>query len=166
MPTTDERLDAAAAIPVTDPNSRYVRLLQTNDYAEAQAIVDRLSDRGFGVHHTAIVGEGLRVVERITGRMDWIRALIDGVINGFGTGLLIGILLSLFALHDPGLSPATIILVSLAVGAVLGAIVRLLSYLATGGHRDFTSIQSLSASTYSVLCHEDFVDKARELLSE
>lgn len=38
-----------------------------DDYAAAQAAVDRLSDEGFPVEHLDIIGSDLRLVERVTG---------------------------------------------------------------------------------------------------
>ena len=40
-----------------------------SSYEEAQAAVDRLSDEGFPVENLDIVGSGLRLVERVTGRV-------------------------------------------------------------------------------------------------
>ena len=37
------------------------------DYAGAQRAIDYLSDKGFPVEHTAIVGSDLRLVEQVTG---------------------------------------------------------------------------------------------------
>ena len=45
-------------------------------YAEAQRAVDYLSDEKFSVEHVAIVAEGLRFVEQVTGRLNWGRALL------------------------------------------------------------------------------------------
>ena len=40
-------------------------------YAEAQAAVDALSDQRFPVERLSIVGSDLRIVEQITGRLNW-----------------------------------------------------------------------------------------------
>ena len=40
-----------------------------DDYQSAQRAVDRLSDDGFPVEKLDIVGSGLRLVERVTGRL-------------------------------------------------------------------------------------------------
>jgi len=166
MPSIQDQLDAAGTIPVSEPNAKYVLLHRTDRYEDAQAVVDRLSDRGFEVHHTAIVGEGLKAVERVTGRLDWFKALVEGAINGLGTGLLIGLLLALFAMGQPDITPATVITVAVLAGVIIGGLFRLFSYLATRGKRDFTSIQSLAASQYSVLCHEEHASRARELIGD
>jgi hypothetical protein len=45
-----------------------------SSYEEAQTAVDRLSDDGFPVENLDIVGSGLRLVERVTGRLTTSRA--------------------------------------------------------------------------------------------
>lgn len=49
-------------------------------YAEAQRAVDYLSDQKFPVERAAIVAEGLRFVEQVTGRLNWGRALLNGAV--------------------------------------------------------------------------------------
>lgn len=39
-------------------------------YSEAEAAVDRLSDRRFPVQHVTIIASDLRFVERVTGRLN------------------------------------------------------------------------------------------------
>lgn len=68
-----------------------------SDYAQAQALVDRLSDAGFPVEHVQIVGTGIRTVEQLTRRMTTGRAALYGAGRGAWLGLLIGLLLGLFA---------------------------------------------------------------------
>lgn len=166
MATMQERLDRAAATPVTGSEPKYVRLLTTDEYSEAQSAVDRLSDRGFPVHHTAIVGEGIQLFERITGRRDWLRAMVDGAVDGFAIGLVLGVVLSLLTVHDPALSAGVAIATSIIAGVVLGALIRLATHLSYHGRRDFSSIQSLRAVKYSLLCEVEHAEKARELLSD
>lgn len=45
-----------------------------DSYAEAEKAVDYLSDKGFPVQHTKIVGIGLRLVEHVLGRLTYVRA--------------------------------------------------------------------------------------------
>ncbi len=56
------------------------------DYAEAQAAVDALADRRFLVERLAIVGQGLRTIEQVTGRKGLGRAALDGAVSGALTG--------------------------------------------------------------------------------
>jgi hypothetical protein len=56
-------------------------------YGEAQAAVDRLSDERFPVENLDIVGSGLRLVERVTGRLTNARAAAAGAASGAWFGL-------------------------------------------------------------------------------
>ncbi len=116
-------------------------------YVDAQRLVDRMSDGGFPVEHVRIIGDGVRTVERVTGRMTNGRAAFSGAAAGAWFGLLIGLLLSIFTL-----GPMWIVtmLVALAIGAFWGAVFGFFAHLATRGERDFSSVQSLEAQRYDV----------------
>lgn len=45
-------------------------------YGDAQELVDRMSDGGFPVEHLSIVGDGVRTVEHVTGRMTKAKAAL------------------------------------------------------------------------------------------
>jgi hypothetical protein len=85
-----------------------------DDYETAQRAVDRLSDEGFPVDKLDIVGSGVRLVERVTGRLTRGRAAGAGALSGLWAGLLVGILLGLFTSGHSFLAVA-------ATGAALGA---------------------------------------------
>jgi hypothetical protein len=131
-------------------------------YAEAQKAVDRLSDAGFPVEGTLIVGTGLKLVEAVLGRQTLLRAAGRGAIAGAWFGLLIGLFFGIFA---PGaLSFLATVLWALAWGAVAGAIFGLVSHAMTRGERDFISMSQLAADRYDVMVPTDRVDRARALL--
>lgn len=132
-------------------------------YADAQQAVDHLSDAGFPVEHATIVGSDLRLVENVTGRLNWARVLGGGAASGAWLGLLIGLLFGLFAV-DTSSYIATVI-GAVVLAAIFGAVFAAIAYAATRGRRDFSSEQSITASTYEVLVHGDHADRALELLS-
>src|SRR3984885_11370874 len=88
------------------------------DYESAQRAVDRLSDDGFPVENLDIVGSGLRLVERVTGRLTRARATGAGALSGMWAGLLVGTLLGLFT---SGHSFLAVIVTGAALGAGWGA---------------------------------------------
>ncbi|MDP8930333.1 MAG: glycine zipper family protein, partial [Actinomycetota bacterium] len=53
-----------------------------NRYPDAQRAVDYLSDERFPVQHVSIVGEGLRLVEDVTGRRGYVEAALGGATAG------------------------------------------------------------------------------------
>jgi hypothetical protein len=60
-----------------------------NDYATAQRAVDFLSDNKFPVHEITIVGEDIKLLEHVLGRMTIVRAAAAGALSGAWFGLLI-----------------------------------------------------------------------------
>nr|BFE81982.1 hypothetical protein GCM10020093_045830 [Planobispora longispora] len=71
-------------------------LVGYDNYLAAQRTVDTLSDAGFPVEHTAIVGSDLRLEETVTGRMTNGRAALAGAGSGVLFGLVVGAFLGLF----------------------------------------------------------------------
>jgi hypothetical protein len=123
------------------------RLASFPTYLEAQQLVDRMSDDGFPVEHVRIVGDGVRTVEQVTGRLTTTRATLSGAATGAWLGLLIGLLIGLFA---TGSAWWSILVVSVLFGAVWGAVFGFFAHWATRGQRDFSSVQSLRAQRYDV----------------
>ena len=132
------------------------------DYASAQALVDRLSDAGFPVEHVAIIGEGIKFVEKVTGRLTWWKALLRGLWSGALIGLFVGLLFGLF-LIDPAAWLSSL-LQGLLLGALFGAALSLIAYLLSGGRRDFESVGAMAAERFDVLCHLDHLEEARRHL--
>ncbi|WP_369056350.1 general stress protein [Kineococcus terrestris] len=130
-------------------------------YAEAQRAVDFLSDEQFPVQNVTIVGTGLQMVERVTGRLTYARAAGAGAASGAWFGLLIGLMLSVFGnAGTPGL------LTGLLIGAGFGMLFGVISYALTGGRRDFTSASQIVAGEYTVLCQPQMAQQARQVLSK
>jgi hypothetical protein len=123
------------------------------DYADAQAAVDRLSDQQFPVASTQIVGNNVKTVETVTGRVTKGRAALSGAAGGAWFGLMLGVL---FGLFTTGAGWFAIMLSAVVIGAVWGAVFGFVGHWATRGRRDFSSVQTLSAERYDVL-----VDSAR-----
>jgi hypothetical protein len=51
-------------------------------YTEAQRVVDYLADKKCPVDRIAIAAEGRRLVERVTGRLTWGNAALNGAVGG------------------------------------------------------------------------------------
>jgi heat induced stress protein YflT len=132
-------------------------------YAEAQKAVDFLSDNEFPVENCTIVGNDLRMVERVTGRLTRGRVALAGALGGGWWGLFVGLLLVLFS---TGVNAFALLLFGLLSGAVFGAVTALVGYSFTGGQRDFTSTTSVVANSYDVLCQHQHAEAARGLLAK
>ena len=65
---------------------------------------------------------------------------------------------------DPKPAVPLLVVYGVVAGALLGAGVGALLHAATGGTRDFASVQGLQAERYEILVDEDVADRAAELL--
>ncbi len=134
-------------------------------YAEAQRAVDYLSDKNFPVQRTAIVAEGIRFVEQVTGRLNYGRALLNGALSGASTGVFVALLLGLFGFAGAGSGLLSLALSGLIFGAILGAVLGVVSYALSGGRRDFTSVSGMQAERYSVMVDVEVAGEAINLLN-
>lgn len=135
------------------------------NYREAQRAVDYLSDQRFAVERVAIVAEGLRFEEQVTGRLGWGRALLNGALGGAATGIFIGFIFGLFSLITPLVSALTLAFYGLIFGAIVGALFGLLFYAFSGGQRDFTSVGGIRAQRYDIVVDSEVANEAERLLA-
>ena len=129
-------------------------------YAEAQKAVDYLSDNKFEVEKAAIVAEGLKFVEQVTGRLNWGRVISTAASSGALTGVLIGLFLGFF-FGGPLLN---IVLYGLVVGIIISILFAVFGYAATRGQRDFSSVGGMQAERYNVMVDTDAADEAEGML--
>ena len=148
-----------------DPTKHRVVIATYPDYLQAQRAVDYLSDQNFPVERSAIVGEGLKIVEQVTGRLDWTRALSLGMGQGAVMGIFIGLVFSFLGFGGENRSFLALMLDGLLIGVMIGAAWGLLSYALSGGRRDFTSIGGMRADHYSVMTDSEVAEQARALLA-
>ena len=133
-------------------------------YAEAQGAVDKLSDERFPVEHTAIVADGLKFVEQVTGRLNLGRAILQGALSGAVLGAFIGFVFGLFNFFAPVTSALSLALYGLFVGGVAGAIMGGVGYAMSGGRRDFTSVGGMQAERYNLMVTSEQENEARRIL--
>ena len=140
---------------------RGVSIAKYTTYVEAQRAVDHLSDNQFPVQFVTIVGSGLRMVERVTGRLTYGRVAVAGALSGAWFGIFVGLLLSL--LSDAAFAG---VIGAMLLGAGFGMLFGIISYAATRGRRDFTSTTQVVATEYQVLCLEENAGQAIQLLRQ
>ena len=145
-------------IPTSEQPS--VTVASYPDYRDAQRAVDFLSDQGFPVQNTSIVGTGLRLVEQVLGRITTGRAAASGAGAGAWLGLLIGLLLGIFSVGGW----LAVVVTAVVIGAVWGAILGAVAHASLRGQRDFSSQSRLQASEYAVNVTAPYADDARQLL--
>ncbi|MET9070344.1 general stress protein [Streptosporangium sandarakinum] len=147
--------------PAETPPAAREPVANYRTYAEAQRAVDYLSDQKFPVENTSIVGVDLRLVEKVLGRLTYLRATGMGAASGAWIGLLVGLFLAIFV---PGRFGLLLILWGLIWGVIAGAIFGLVGHALTGGRRDFISSSELVADHYEVLATAPHVAEARRVL--
>lgn len=143
-------------------SSDYRAIASYRDYAQAQRAVDFMSDSEFPVENLRILGHDVTTVEAVIGRLTKGRAALTGASSGAWWGLLIGLLLGMFAV---GTAWFGVMVAGLLIGTVWGAIFGFVEHWATGGRRDFTSMSTLAAERYDVVCTPAFAEQAAQLLA-
>jgi hypothetical protein len=132
-------------------------------YEDAERAVNLLTERGLPVQRAAIVGCELRLIERIMGRLTWRIAVLSGLASGAWFGLLIGVLLSLFAATGRGALAVTAgcVLYGAGFGAVFGFVARAL----TRGRREYVSLSQIVPARFELVADAEFADRARQSLA-
>src|SRR5690349_5432601 len=148
----------------TGPRRRAVAAYQT--YGEAERAVDHLSDRGFPVQRVAIVGEDVRLVEQVVGRLNYGRAALTGAGSGALAGALVGWIFGLLDWVRPLITSLALAAYGLVMGAVVGAVFSMLTYALQRGRRDFASVRGLVPSRYEVKADSEVAEEAARLLSQ
>jgi len=130
------------------------------DYEAAQKAVSRLIAAEVPARDIAIVGVGLRSVERVTGRLGYATAARSGAING----LLLGLLFSAFLVLGSPSVPIQAFVGVLFVGIALGMLLSIIAYSFVRRRRDYASVMQVIADHYDVTVLASSVHKARQIL--
>ncbi|MGO4186883.1 general stress protein [Pseudarthrobacter sp. TAF60_1] len=148
--------DDARMVPTGDSVGSYT------SYLDAQKAVDYLADQQFPVQMVSIVGNELKMVERVTGRLSYPRVALSGALSGMWFGLFVGVMLSFFA-PSPGYFS---ILASVLMGAAFFMLFGIVTYAMQRGKRDFTSTSQVVATSYDVIVAVEAAHEARRLLQQ
>jgi len=148
--------DESRAVPKGDTVGSY------NSYLDAQKAVDYLADQQFPVQLVSIVGNDLKMVERVTGRLTYPRVALSGALSGMWFGLFVGVMLSFFSTSDGYFSIVT----SVLMGAAFFMLFGIVTYAMQRGKRDFTSTNQVVATNYDVVVAFEAAHEARRLLHQ
>ena len=129
-------------------------------YEGAQRAVSKLIEKDIPARDIAIVGKGLRSVEKITGKLGWGRAAWQGAMNGLFLGLLISAFAVIWMPEATTMMIGGVILIAVAFGMAL----RILNYSVLRRRRDYASMMALTADRYEITVTGVYTGKARELL--
>ncbi|WP_457974241.1 general stress protein [Arthrobacter sp. D1-17] len=148
--------DESRTVPTGDSVGSY------SSYLDAQKAVDYLADQQFPVHMVSIVGNDLKMVERVTGRLSYPRVALSGALSGMWFGLFVGVMLSFFTPAGGTFS----IISSVLMGAAFFMLFGIVTYAMQKGKRDFTSTSQVVATNYDVVVSFEAAHEARRLLQQ
>ncbi|WAP52685.1 ECF transporter S component [Arthrobacter sp. ATA002] len=148
--------DEGRSLPQGETVGRYTA------YLDAQKAVDYLADSKFPVQMVSIIGNELKSVERVTGRLSYPKVALSSAATGAWFGLFVGLALMLFAGGESYVS----LIPSMALGAVFWLLFGVLAYALQRGRRDFTSISQVVATSYDVIVAPQAANDARRLLQQ
>ncbi|MCT2225670.1 general stress protein [Microbacterium paraoxydans] len=130
------------------------------DYESAQKAVSKLIAGEVPARDIAIVGQSVRTVERVTGRLGYAAAARSGAING----ILIGLFLSaILVLGNPEV-PIQLFVGFVLIGVAVGMLLSLITYAIVRRRRDFASVTQFAADHYEVTVQPGSLAKARQVL--
>ena len=150
------QIDQARSLPQGDVIGSYT------SYLDAQKAVDYLADQQFPVEVVAIVGNDLKLVERVTGRLSYPRVALNSALSGMWFGLFVGVLLSFFSSGAGYFS----IITSVLMGAAFFMLFGIVTYAMQRGKRDFTSTSQVVPTSYDVVVAFEASAEARRLLHQ
>ena len=129
-------------------------------YEAAQKAVSTLIAAEIPARDIAIVGQNLRSIERVTGRLGYAAAARSGAING----LLLGLLFSAILVIGSPSVPIQAFVGVLFVGIAIGMLLSIVTYSFVRRRRDFASVMQVVADRYEVTVTASSIHRARQVL--
>lgn len=154
---TPRQLNAFPEIPKGDIISTY------DTYHDAQLAVDALARANFPVNKVSILGNDIRSVERVIGKLTYAKVALMGALSGAYMGLFFALILFIFQPDNSAI--LGLFLAAVVIGAGFGMLFGVLSYSLNRNRRDFSSVMQMVASRYDVITEAELVASAREILS-
>lgn len=130
-----------------------------DNYDAAVEHVEKLLAGNFPVRQIAIVGRGIRTVERTRGRVNYARIAITGAING----AILGLIWHGFTSADVSVTGFAPTVVTFAGMGVLANVIR---FSLTRNKRSFVSQQQMVADTYEIQIPRDLIAAADDALAK
>lgn len=157
-PSPSRRRPQIPELPQGDAISTY------DHYVDAMQAVDRLARANFPVNAVSILGNDVRSVERVTGKLSYGRVALMGALSGAYLGLFLGLLLFLFQPENEGIGG--LFVAAIVIGAGFGMLFGVLSYAMNRNRRDFSSVMQFVATRYDLITAPELVHEARRILTE
>jgi len=139
------------------PSAEIIAKFDTYDAAVEH--VEKLLSGEFPVRQIAIVGRGVRTVERMRGRIGYPRIALSGAINGSLIGLVFHIFTS--GATDAGGYASTLI-----TFAGIGAMANLIRFSISRNKRSFTAQSSIIADSYEIQIPKDLKAQSEDAIAK
>ncbi len=136
------------------------KVAEYTSYEAAQKAVSTLIAADVPAREIAIVGDNLRSIETVTGRLGYAAAARTGAING----ILFGLILSLVFVFGTPDAAIQLFLGVMLVGVALGMLMSLITYALLRRRRDYASVTQVVAERYEVTVHAGSIHRARGAL--
>lgn len=130
-------------------------------YAQAQAAIAKVSGSDAELAGLAIIGNDLKLVERIVGRLTWGKVAMRGAIRGLGFGAFMGLMFLLFVPEAVGS-----VLIFPLLGLAFGILLSLVQHSIVRRKRDFASTQQVLAARYDVVAPQESAGKAMQVIGQ
>ncbi|WP_072313888.1 general stress protein [Agrococcus sp. Marseille-P2731] len=130
-------------------------------YDQAQAAVAKVSSSDTELAGLAIIGNDLKLVERIVGRLTWGKVAMRGALRGLGFGAFLGLMFLVFVPEAIG-SVLVFPLLGLAFGILLGVV----QHSIVRRKRDFASTQQVLATRYDVVAPQEISGRAMQIIGQ
>lgn len=130
-------------------------------YDQAQAAVAKVSGSEGELAGLAIIGNDLKLVERIVGRLTWGKVAMRGALRGLGFGAFLGLMFLLFVPEAAGS-----VLVFPLLGLAFGILLSVVQHSLVRRKRDFASTQQVLAARYDVVAPQESAGKAMHIIGQ
>lgn len=157
-PLSPRQITVFPEIPKGDIVSTY------DTYHDAQLAVDALARANFPVNKVSILGNDIRSVERVIGKLTYGKVALMGALSGAYLGLFFALILFIFQPDSAGIFG--VFLAAVVIGAGFGMLFGVLSYALNRNRRDFSSVMQMVATRYDVITEPELIGRAREILSQ
>jgi hypothetical protein len=137
-------------------------------YQQATKLVNKLVSNDFPPSLISIVGDDLKLVETIRGKLGYGRVALSGAITGSWIGLIFGLLFGVgFAVDSSGeaVGQAQNFFSAVIIGAGIGMLFNIIRFSASKNRREFLSYPQTIAKSYRVVVPATELAKARSLVS-
>lgn len=139
-------------------------IISTYDrYEDAKHAVDVLARSQFPVQRVSIVGNDMRSVESVTGRLTYGRVAMMGAMSGAYLGLFLGLLLYIFQPDNSGI--LGVFIAAVAIGAGFGMLFAVISYALNRNRHGFSSVMQMVGSRYDLITDAELLHSARQVLT-